>query len=254
MLLVIEQGNTNTLLALRSADSWVAERRISTRRTSAATSRAMLTSMLASLPHGGAKPELEGCVISSVVPSGLAALRALTAQIGCETAIVGEDLPLKAPVRLSYPDKVGADRLLNAIGGFATYGGPLLIVASGTVVKFDVVGPDGALEGGAFFPGLWSVANLLVERCALLNGVAIGEAPKGIGRDTDDALLSGLYFGHLSLLEGMIARMVESAPLRPTVVATGGVMNLFAGRVRGVDRYDPALTLNGLVEAWRTRK
>lgn len=235
MLLAIEQGNTNTVLALHAGGRWVAESRMSTGRGSVAGYLAMLASMLATLrSDGGEVAPFEGCVISSVVPNGLAGLRALGAEIGCETAVVGDDLRPDVPVRLPWPDKVGADRLLNVIGGFAAYGGPLLIVDSGTVVKFDVVGSDGALEGGAFFPGLGPAAELLFQRCALLTPVEVGEAAYAVGKDTADAVMSGLYLGHLGMLEGMIQRMVETFPSRPTVVATGGVMGLFTGRVRGV--------------------
>jgi type III pantothenate kinase len=197
---------------------------------------------------------IDGCIVSSVVPQAIPALRAFADKIlPVPALVVGEDVRPNVEVRLADPLAVGVDRLVNALGGYRTYGGPLLVIDSGTALKFDRVAADGAFEGGAIAPGLVGSSAAMFSHCALLNSVPIEKPRRVVGRSTTEALQSGLYFGYLGLIEKMIARMREDSPEPLTVVVTGGVSILFEGDIAGVDYNDRQLTLNGLVEVWRDR-
>jgi type III pantothenate kinase len=249
MLLLVEQGNTNTVFALWDEHGCVCERRVATRAEQCAES---YMELLASLQKMAASARLEACLVSTVVPAAQTELgRCCLEAFGLAPLVIGEDLAPDIEIRLPHPTAVGSDRLVNAIGGYAAYGGPLLIVDSGTATKFDLVSAQGAFLGGVIAPGLWSGAEALVERCALLAPTSVDGAPRLVGRDTPAALRSGLYWGHLSMIEGLIQRIQDEFAERLTVVATGGVIGMFPETIVGVDHYAPRLTQTGMIELWR---
>ena len=147
--------------------------------------------------------------------------------------------------------KAGADRLVNCIGGYLRFGGPLIIVDSGTATNFDIVGEDGAFEGGIIAPGVNLSMEALHKAAARLPRVAIQRPAKVIGTDTVGNMQSGIYWGYVSLIEGLIARikMEYGRPMR--VIGTGGVASLFQGATTSIDEFDPDITVRGLLEIWR---
>ena len=252
MLLAIEQGNTNTLFAIHDGQAWIAQWRTATEAARTADEYAVWLHQLLAM-HGGLRLEdLKGCIISSVVPQSLFNLRNLSRRyLKAEPLVVGETAELGIPVRIGKPSEAGADRLVNALGGFLAYGGPLIIVDSGTATTFDVVGDDGGFEGGVIAPGVNLSMQALHDAAARLPRVAIRRPDKVVGTDTVGAMQSGVFWGYVALIDGLIGRIKAEYGRPMTVVATGGVASLFEGATSAIDRFDPDLTLRGLLEIWR---
>jgi type III pantothenate kinase len=254
MLLAIEQGNTNTLFAVHDGKSWIAQWRTATVDARTADEYAVWLHQLlvmAKLDFDN----LDGCIISTVVPQSLFNLRNLARRyLKTEPLVVGENARLGIEVRIEKPSEAGADRLVNAVGGFIAYGGPLILVDSGTATTFDVVGADGAFEGGLIAPGINLSLQALHTAAAKLPRIAIARPDRVIGKDTVTAMQSGVFWGYVSLIEGLIARIkaeyaqTHDQPI--TVVATGGVASLFEGATDAIDRFDSDLTIRGLLEIW----
>ena len=251
MLLAIEQGNTNTLFAVHDGASWIAQWRAATDAMRTADEYAVWLSQL--LAMGGLSlGVVDGCIISSVVPQSIFNLRNLSRRyLHVEPMVVGENVDLGIEIRIQKPSEAGADRLVNAIGAHITYPGPLLIIDSGTATTFDVVAADGAFEGGAISPGINLSMQALHSAAARLPRVAIQRPPHVIGTDTVSAMQSGVFWGYISLIEGLISRikMEYGAPM--TVIGTGGVASLFEHATAAIDRWDHDLTILGMLEIYR---
>lgn len=251
MLLAIEQGNTNTLFAIHDGTEWAAQWRAATDPARTADEYAVWLNQLLAL-QALKFTDLDGCIISSVVPQSLFNLRNLARRyLKVEPMVVGENADPGIAVRLQKPSEAGADRLVNAVGGFLAHGGPLLLIDSGTATTFDVVGPDGAFEGGVIAPGINLSMQALHNAAAKLPRVAIAKPAHVIGSGTVEAMQSGIFWGYVALIEGLIARIKAEygAPLK--VVATGGVASLFEGATASIDVFDHDLTLRGLLEIVR---
>ena len=251
MLLAIEQGNSNTVFAMCHGANVLRRWRVATNAATTAEEHANRLEQFLRL-DGFDPRDIEGCIISSVAPAAVDALRALSRRhLMLEPLMVGETVHPEIEVRLPNPRAVGVDRLLNAISGFQLYGGPLLIVDAGTATKFDVVASDGGFEGGVIAPGLWPSAAALAQRCALLTDVAVQRPAMITGRSTVEALQSGIYFGFLALVEGVIERVKADYRKPLTVVATGGVSAALAPETNYFDCLDVDLTVKGLIEVHR---
>jgi type III pantothenate kinase len=251
MLLAIEQGNTNTLFAIHDGASWIAQWRAATESARTADEYAVWLSQLLAM-RGLALSDLTGCILSSVVPQSIFNLRNLARRyLNVEPMIVGENVDLGIEVRIQKPSEAGADRLVNAIGAHIIYPGDLLIVDSGTATTFDVVAADGAFEGGAIAPGINLSLQALHEAAARLPRIAIQKPRCVIGKGTVEAMQSGIFWGYVSLIEGLIVRFKAEYPRPLTVVGTGGVASLFAGATEAIDHFNPDLTIIGLLEIRR---
>ena len=251
MLLAVEQGNTNTLFAVHDGSSWIAQWRTGTDSTRTADEYAVWLSQLLAL-QGLALHTLTACIISTVVPQALFNLRNLSRRyLKVEPLIVGENAELGLEVRIDKPSEAGADRLVNAIGAFSAYGGPLIVVDSGTATTFDVIAGDGAFEGGVIAPGINLSLQALHEAAAMLPRIAIQRPDRVIGKDTVSNMQSGVFWGYVALIEGLVARIKAEWGKPMTVIGTGGVASLFEGATDSIDRFDPDLTIRGLLEIWR---
>jgi type III pantothenate kinase len=254
MLLAIEQGNTNTMFAVHDGKAWIAQWRTATEAARTADEYAVWLHQLLALQRLKFS-HLDDCVISSVVPQSLFNLRNLARRyLHVEPLVVGENAELGIPVRIEKPSEAGADRLVNAIGGFLAFGGPLIVVDSGTATTFDVVAEDGGLEGCAIAPGINLSMQALHVAAAKLPRVAIQQPAHAIGKDTVEAMQSGVFWGYVGLIEGLIARIRSEYGKPLTVVATGGVASLFEGATTAIDVFDPDLTLRGLLEIVRRNR
>jgi type III pantothenate kinase len=149
-------------------------------------------------------------------------------------------------IRVDQPDEVGADRLLNALAAHRTYGGPLIVVDFGTATTFDVVGPDGAYVGGVIAPGINLSIEALHHAAARLPRIGIGRPQAVIGRSTVPAMQSGIYWGYVGMIEGLVARIQAEMGGNLKVIATGGLAPLLAEGTTVIERIDPDLTLEGL--------
>jgi type III pantothenate kinase len=251
MLLAIEQGNTNTVFAVHDGDDWIAQWRTATESSRTADEYAVWLSQFLQM-QGLAIKVLDACIISTVVPQSLFHLRNLSRRyLKAEPLVIGENADLGIALRIDNPAEAGADRLVNAVGAFATYGGPLIVVDSGTATNFDIIGADGAFEGGVIAPGVNLSMEALHKAAARLPRVAIQRPPKVIGTDTVGNMQSGIYWGYVSLIEGLIVRIKAEYGRPMKVVGTGGVASLFHGATDMIDVFDPDITVRGLLEIWR---
>ena len=251
MLLAIEQGNTNTLFAVHDGSEWIAQWRTATEASRTADEYAVwLTQLLAM--RGLALGDLDGCIISSVVPQSIFNLRNLSRRyLEVEPLVIGENVELGMPVRILTPKEAGADRLVNALGAHLKYPGDLIVIDSGTATTFDVIAADGAFEGGVIAPGINLSLQALHEAAAMLPRIAIQKPEKVIGKDTVSNMQSGVFWGYIALIEGLVARIKGEWGRPMTVIGTGGVVSLFEGATDSIDAFDSDLTIRGLLEIWR---
>ena len=257
MLLALDVGNTNTVLGLYDmaagkVPTLAAHWRVSTHRTQTADEYGVLFTNLFNL-HGLATSQVKHIIISSVVPP----VESTLAQV-CESyfklkpLFVEPGIKTGMPVLVDNPAELGADRLVNAIAAFEKYGGPAIIVDFGTATTFDVVSAKGEYLGGIISPGLGISADALFSRAARLGRVDIKRPPKVIGTTTVTHIQSGLYYGYIGLVDGILARMIAEIgtdlndPAHPKIIATGGLARLIAEDSRYIETIDDMLTLDGL--------
>jgi type III pantothenate kinase len=251
MLLAIEQGNTNTLFAVHDGAEWVAQWRTATHANRTADEYAVWLSQLLAM-RGLSIGQLDGCIISSVVPQSIFNLRNLSRRyLSVEPLVIGDNVDLGMTARITKPSEAGADRLVNAIGAHMVYPGDLIVIDSGTATTFDVVAADGAFEGGLIAPGINLSLQALHEAAAMLPRIAIQKPERVIGKDTVSNMQSGVFWGYVALIEGLVARIKAEWGKPMTVIGTGGVASLFEGATTSIDRFDPDLTIRGLLEIWR---
>ncbi|WP_157015038.1 type III pantothenate kinase [Mesorhizobium xinjiangense] len=251
MLLAIEQGNTNSMFAVHDGTNWIAQWRSATEPNRTADEYAVWLAQLVAMV-GLELGELDACIVSSVVPQSVFNLRNLSRRyLGVEPLIIGENVDLAIPVRVSKPSEVGADRIVNAIGAHICYPGPLIVVDSGTATTIDVVAADGGFEGGAIAPGIHLSVEALHSAAAKLPRVALKKPDRVVGNDTVSAMQSGVFWGYIALVEGMITRIKAERQEDMTVVATGGIAALFHDATDVIHHFDPDVTIRGLLELYR---
>lgn len=257
MLLAIDAGNTNVIFAIfDDAGKLRATWRASTDAKRTADEYAVWLTQLMAL-EDLTPAQITGAIMASVVPAANFALKGLCKKFfKAEPLIVGEaGCNIGVDVRIERPDQVGADRLVNAVAAHRTYGGPLIVIDFGTATTFDVVGEDGAYEGGVIAPGINLSLEALDRAAAKLPRIAIKEPPQRvIGQATVPAMESGAYWGYVGLLEGLVTRIKAEYGKPMTVVATGGLAPLFAQATAAIDRTDPDITLRGLALIYQANK
>jgi type III pantothenate kinase len=247
MLLAIDTGNTNTLFAVHDGESWRAQWRSSTDMTKTADDYAVWLSTLMEI-NGLSLSQIDDCIISTVVPQSLFNQRNFARRyLKVEPVVIGENVILGVKVNIAKPSEVGADRLVNAVGAHGSYPGtPLIVIDSGTATTFDVVGADGSFEGGIIAPGINLSMKALHEAAAKLPRVAIQKPDHVIGRDTVAAMQSGVFWGYIDLIDGLVERVKAEYGHPMTVIATGGVASLFEGAAQNIDHFDGDITIKGL--------
>lgn len=246
MLLAIDTGNTNTLFAVHDGTDWRAQWRSSTDMTKTADDYAVWLSTLMEL-SGLHLSQIDDCIISTVVPQSLFNQRNFARRyLNVEPFVIGENVDLGVKVNIPKPSEVGADRLVNAVGSHGGYQGAKIVIDSGTATTFDVVGADGSFEGGIIAPGINLSMKALHEAAAKLPRVAIQKPERVIGRDTVAAMQSGVFWGYIDLIDGLVERIKAEYGQPMTVIATGGVASLFEGAARNIDHFDSDITIKGL--------
>jgi type III pantothenate kinase len=248
MLLAIDAGNTNIVFAACDGDNIVAQWRASTKISRTADEYGAWLADLLAL-QGMKLSDLDSAIIACVVPNALFDLRMLCVRyLKCEPLVIGTP-EVDPGLKINYerPGGVGADRLADAVAGHARYPGALIVVDFGTATTFNVVSEDGDYEGGVIAPGVNLSAEALHQAAALLPRVAFHRTPTVIGKDTVPAMQSGMYWGYVSLIEGLVARIKAEFGKPMTVIATGGLASIFQRQVAVIDHVDPDLTIRGLM-------
>lgn len=248
MLLVVDVGNTNTVLGVyeRSTSRLLATARMSTRRDRMPDEwYAILAPVLHSVDLDPRR--ISAMVISSVVPNVTRWLSAMGRErLGVEPVVVGIGLDLGIAIDYPNPAEIGADRLVNSIAAVHKYGAPIISIDFGTAINFDIVDQRGAYIGGALAPGLVVALDALVSRAARLFTVELAMPAQVIGTSTTDAIQSGVVLGYLSLIEGMIVRIRSEMEGDPKVIITGGYGDIFAEASPLIHAFEPDLTIEGL--------
>ena len=246
MLLVVDAGNTNVVFAIRDSSGWRGTWRI--RTDPQRTSDEYAVWLLTLITHAGLRKEdVSTAVIGTVVPAALYHLRRLCREwFEVEPLIARASLDWGFEIRVDNPDEVGADRLLNALSGHRRFGGPMIVVDFGTATTFDVVDGTGAYLGGAICPGINLSIEALHQAAARLPRIGIGRPQSVIGRSTVPAMQSGVYWGYIGLIEGLLGRIKAEFGGPMKVVATGGLAPLFAEGTMMIEHIEPDLTLDGL--------
>lgn len=247
MLLAIDVGNTNMVFALHDGEKVVAEWRCRTERQRTADEYYVWLRQLLDL--NGIEPRVRSVIISSVVPQVVFNLRVLSDRyFDLRPLVVGKpDVKLGAPPRVDPTTLIGADRLVNTVGAFDRYGGDLIVVDFGTATTLDVVGPDGAYEGGVIAPGVNLSLKALHDAAAALPFIDVTRPERVVGTNTVACMQAGVYWGYIGLVEGICAR-IRAEKARPmTVIGTGGLSTLFAQGTDVLEKIDTDLTIHELV-------
>ena len=252
MLLTLDVGNTNTVLGLYrlTTDELVTHWRISTLRTQTADEYGVLFLNLFAMRKIEAT-EISSIIISSVVPPLETTLRQVCERyFKVKPMFVEPGIKTGMPILVDNPAELGADRLVNGVAAFARYGGPCIVVDFGTATTFDVVSAKGEYIGGVIAPGLAISAEALFSRAARLSRVDVKKPAKVVGTNTVAHMQSGLYYGYIGLVDGILERIIKETQGRdavaPKVIATGGLARLIVDDSRFIQTIDDMLTLDGL--------
>lgn len=248
MLWAIDVGNTHTVIGLRRDDAWRALWRLPTQPE--ATEDSLAADWFALCGAAGLPFEAQGAIVASVVPQlDPSIARLAQAYWGIKAIFLTGGASVGMEVRYRPPEAVGADRIANALGALSLATPPLVVVDFGTATTLDVISADGAYLGGAILPGPQLALEALVGRTAKLPSTHLRVSPSVIGATTDESLRSGLVRGTGAAIEGLIAQIREELGSPVTVLATGGLAEMFAPVCPSIAEVCPELTLNGLLVA-----
>jgi type III pantothenate kinase len=246
MLLAVDVGNTNVVLGIYHGAELRVSWRISTNRQQTGDEYGVILKNLFS-QVGVCASDLSGIIISSVVPPLMFSLEEMALRyFNLQPLVVGPGIKTGINILLENPREVGADRIVNAVAGFELYGGPLIIVDFGTATTFDAISARGDYLGGAIAPGVNISTEALFQRAAKLPRVELVRPPRVIGRDTITSMQSGIVFGFAGQVDGIVTRMSREFPVKPKVIATGGLAQLIASESNTLELINPLLTLEGL--------
>lgn len=255
MLLAIDSGNTNVVFAVFDGTTLKGSWRYHNNPRRTADEYAVWLTQLMSL--AGLEPkQIDAAIIASVVPAARFNLvRLCEKYFSVAPMMVGDpalDLGVKALV--DRPDQVGEDRLVNAVAAHKRFGGSLIIIDFGTATSFDVTDEAGNFCGGVIAPGINLSIDALYRASALLPRIDIRKPDRVIGKATVPAMLSGVFWGYIAMIEGVVERIREEAGVPLRVVATGGLAPLFSDATDVIEGYDSEMTVRGLELIYRRNR
>lgn len=246
MLLVIDVGNSNTVLGIYEGRDLKKEWRVGTDKYRTIDEYAMLINDLFGL-SGVSFSDLSAVIVSSVVPPMLHTIEGLCRQyFDLEPFVVGPGMKTGMPIQYDNPREVGADRIVNAVAGYDKLKSALIVVDFGTATTFDVISAEGVYQGGAIAPGIGISADALFDRASKLPRVEFTRPAQIIAKNTINSMQAGIFFGYVGLVEGIVQRMKKEMSCDPQVIATGGLAGPIAEATDCIDQVEPYLTLEGL--------
>lgn len=246
MLLVIDLGNSNIVLGVYERQTLLRHWRISTDKARTPDEYGIILHDLFSI-SGLSLSNIDAIIISSVVPPLTGVLEILCRDFFSITPyVVGPGIKTGMQIQYDNPREVGADRIVNAVGGFEKYRCSLVLVDFGTATTFDYVNGRGEYCGGAIAPGLAISLEALFQRASKLPRIDICRPPHVIGKNTVNSMQSGIFYGYIGLVDGIVERMKVESRENPKVIATGGLAGLVAAESRTIECVDEFLTLEGL--------
>src|SRR6266542_325603 len=250
-LLAIDAGNTNVVIGVYRGSQLVATWRTATDRARTEDELAVTIDALLG-QEDLALESIDALVLGSVVPPLTQSfVRLADRYMEGRALVIGPGVKTGVRLRVDNPTEVGADRIANTLAAHRRYGGPAIVVDFGTTTNFDVVSAEGDFLGGAFAPGLEISAESLFGRASRLFAVAFTAPKDAIGKNTADCIRSGIMFGYVGLVEGLIARLVaELPPPAPRIIGTGGLVSTIVPLTTSIERVDDDLTLEGLRLLW----
>ncbi|WP_417317997.1 type III pantothenate kinase [Emcibacter sp.] len=251
MLLAIDAGNTNIVFALHDGEELLHKWRISSSSSRTADEYMVWLTQLMKLENLETSI-VTGAIIATVVPQALFPLQLLCRRyFNCDAMVVGEEnVDLGIEVKLDNPREVGADRLVNAVAAHKLYGGPMIIIDFGTATTFDVIDDQGNYHGGVISPGVNLSMEALHMAAAKLPRVAVEKPAKVIGTGTVSAMQSGIFWGYIGLIEGIVERIRKEYGKPMKVLATGGLAPLFNDSTDIIEIVNQELTTRGLFEIY----
>ncbi len=250
MLLALDVGNTNITIGTFEGPKITGRWRLRTIKEQTADEWGILLRNLFSLSSLDLAA-VDGVILSSVVPAVDQPLEAMSERyFGRKPMFVNHSIDLGIQVQYDNPRDVGADRLVNGVAGFYKYGGPCVIVDLGTTINFDIVSGDGVFLGGVICPGIGMSISGLFARTARLPMVDFREPEKLIGSNTVGSITSGLYYGFIGMIDGLLERLIQELGPTTKAIATGGQGHMIVKSSRYAKIYDEDLTLDGLRLIW----
>lgn len=255
MLLAIDSGNTNTVFAVYDGDERMGVWRCGCNPRRTADEYAVWLIDLMAMRELK-REDVNDAIIASVVPATNFPLISLCQRyFDCEAMMVGDpEVDLGVEVLIDRPEQVGADRLVNTVAVHQSYDGPVIVIDFGTAATFDVVDGDGNYRGGVICPGINLSLEALHGAAAQLPRVDIKPTTEIIGKATVPAMQSGIFWGYVGMIEGMVVRIREEYGEAMTVVATGGLASLFADETDAIQHVDRDLTIRGLREVFKRNR
>ncbi len=246
MIFVLDVGNTNAVLGVFEDGKLRQHWRMETDRHKTEDEYGMLVKQL--LEHEGLSfQDVKGIIVSSVVPPIMFALERMCEKyFKIKPLVVGPGIKTGLNIKYENPREVGADRIVNAVAGIQLYGSPLIIVDFGTATTYCYINENKHYMGGVITPGIMISAEALYSRAAKLPRIEITKPSSVVGKNTVSAMQSGILYGYVGQVEGIVKRMKEEAKQEPKVIATGGLAKLIAEESNVIDIVDPFLTLKGL--------
>lgn len=248
MIFAVDIGNTNIVIGVFNKDEIIFNSRLATDYQKTTDEYAAIIMLL--LKNSNIEiSNIKGTIISSVVPQLVYTFTKLSKKyLSREAIVVGPGIKTGVPIKIENPKEVGSDRIVNAAAVLSAYNYPAIIVDFGTATTFDVINENGEYVGGVICPGVKLSATILHQKTAKLPEVEIEKCEKIIGTNTISSIKSGIYYGYLSLVDGIIEKIISEKfkNVNPCVIATGGLGSVFMGESKYLKKYDPNLTLNGL--------
>ena len=246
MLIAIDIGNTNIVVGIFKGKTLLKHWRLGTVRERTFDEYGI--TMLNLLEAGKIpKDSITGAIIACVVPALKDVFsRTISEYIGIKPIFLEPGIKTGMPISTDNPKEVGADRIANAVGAYSIYKCELIVVDFGTAITFDYVTEKGEYAGGVIAPGIFIAAEALFEKTARLPRVELSKPSSIVGKNTVESIKSGLFYGYLGLVEGVVARIKKEAAKKPRVIATGGYAHIISKETKTIDAFDEFLVLKGL--------